>query len=127
MESMPARMARFAPVAPCAWAAVLRAKRVRFIHQRVEFGLRQLRRIHVVGEREHAAGGAGLDHIGAVFDVVADGPARRVGAIDDAIGDSRFVPEQAGYEIRPADRNGRRWRPARAPKPAFAARRSCPP
>ena len=47
-------------------------QRVGFVHQRVEFLLAQLRNIHIVGGREHAAAGAGLDHIGAVFDVEAD-------------------------------------------------------
>ena len=76
----------------------LAAEGVSFGDQGVEFGLGELRRIDVVGEREHAAGGAGLDHVGAVFDVVAHGQAGLVRAVDDAVGDAGFAAEDVGRE-----------------------------
>ena len=73
----------------------LAMQRVRFIHQRVQLGLGQLRNVHVVGGRKHAAAGAGLDHVGAVLDVEPHRVARLVGRIDDAVFGAGLAAEQA--------------------------------
>ena len=80
----------------------LAAQRVRLIHQRVQLGLGQLRRIDIVGERENAAGGAGLDHVGAILDVESHRLARLVGAVDYALLNAGLPPEDAEREAAPS-------------------------
>src|ERR1035437_495742 len=74
------------------------AQGVRFGDDGVEFGLGELGGIDVVGEGEDAAGGAGLDDVGAVLDVVAHGLAGLVRATDDAVGDAGFAAEDVRGE-----------------------------
>ena len=76
----------------------LAAQGVRFGHQGVEFGLCELRGIDIVGQGQDAAGGAGLDDVGAVFDVVAHRQAGLVRTVDDAVGDAGFAAEDIGGE-----------------------------
>src|ERR1039458_216562 len=71
-----------------------------FFDDGVEFGRRELRGIDVVGEGENAASGAGLDDVGAVFDVVAHGLPGLVRATDDAVRDAGFAAEDVGGEAR---------------------------
>jgi len=74
----------------------LAAQRVGFVDQSVQFGLGELRRIDIIGQRKDAAGGARLDHVCSMVDVVAYGEPRLVGAVDHAIGDPRFAAEDPG-------------------------------
>src|SRR5229473_1702481 len=55
-----------------------------FVYQRIEFGLRQLRRIHGVGKREYATRRTGLDDRRAVLVCQANRPARFIGSVDHA-------------------------------------------
>ena len=41
--------------------------------KRIEFSLRKLRHVHIIGRRENAARSAGFDHVSAVFDVETNG------------------------------------------------------
>ncbi len=70
--------------------------RVRLIDERVQLFLRQLRRVHVVVQREDAARRADLDHVGAVLDVAADGGAHGVGAVGDRGVDAGALVEHVG-------------------------------
>ena len=74
------------------------AERMRFVHDGVGFFLGELRDIHFIGGREHAASGANLDHIGAIFDVEADRTPSFLGTVDDAVLRPGLVPEQARAE-----------------------------
>ena len=76
----------------------LAAERVSFGDQRVQFGLRELRRIDIVAQGQDAAGGAGFDHVGAVFDVVAHGQTGLVRTVDDAVRDAGFAAEDVRCE-----------------------------
>ncbi len=76
------------------------AQRVRFVDHGVEFGLRQLRRIDVVGQRQHAAGGARLDDVGSIFYVEAHGQAHLVRTVGDPVLNSRFAAKEAMFEAR---------------------------
>ena len=76
MESTPPRIARRPASAP--WQCV------GFVDDGVEFFLRELRCIDVVGGRKNAATGARFDNVGAVFVIEADGLTRLIGAIDHA-------------------------------------------
>ena len=44
---------------------------VRIGHDRLQFRLRKLRVLRIIAQREHAAGGANLDDVGAVLDDLA--------------------------------------------------------
>src|ERR1700751_4749102 len=57
---------------------------MRFIDQRVEFGLRQLRRVHGIGKREYATCRASLDDGRTVFVCEANRPACFIGSVDHA-------------------------------------------
>ena len=70
-------------------AGDLLAQPVGLVAQRGHLGQRELRSIDLVGQREHAAGGAELDHVGPVLDLVADRLAQAVRPARDALG---FVP-----------------------------------
>ena len=62
-------------------------------------------------QREHAAGGADLDHVGAVLDREAHGVAEPVGPAGDAVRDARSRARTAGTGSR-SGRSGRRARRA---------------
>src|SRR6185436_3705204 len=63
-------------------------QRVRFIDDGVQLLLRELRHVWRVGQRQDAAGRAYLDDVGTVLDVVADGAAPFLRAVDDALLDA---------------------------------------
>ena len=60
---------------------------MRLVDERIHFRLRELRRVDLVGEREHAAGRAHLDDVGAVLHLEAHRIAELIGAARDAVGD----------------------------------------
>jgi hypothetical protein len=60
--------------------------------------LGELRHIDIVGGGEDSAAGAGLDHVGAVLDVEADGTACFVGVVDDAFFGSGLLAEKTVAE-----------------------------
>ena len=66
---------------------------VRFIDEGIHFGLRELRRIDLVGEREHTAGCADLDDVGAVFHLEAHRIAELIRPACDAVGDPGLCAE----------------------------------
>ena len=67
MVSIPARIASWMPSSPWAWAATLQAEHVRLVGDRLHLLEAELLRADAVAQREHAAGGADLDHLGAIF------------------------------------------------------------
>src|SRR5262245_21145359 len=73
----------------------LLAQRVRLVHDRVQFLLRELGDVWRVGEREHAARRAHLDDVGAVLDVVANRLSTFVRAVDDSVLRTTLVSENA--------------------------------
>ena len=72
----------------------LLAQPVGLIDQRRHLLEGQLRRVHLVGEREHAAGGAELDHVGAVLDLEADRLAEPVRPVGDPLGRPEFLDQE---------------------------------
>ena len=72
----------------------LLAQPVGFVDDGVHLLLRDLRRVHLVGEGEHAAGGADLDDVGAVLDLEAYGVAELVRAARNAVLDAGLVAEE---------------------------------
>ena len=69
------------------------AEPMRLVDQRVHLRLRELRRPHIVGQRQDAAGRAHLDDVGAVLHLKADRVAELIRAAGDAVGDPRLRPE----------------------------------
>ena len=122
IESIPARIATFAPSAPCAWAAARLWSRCASstsasISACVSCGVSTSS-----DEREHATGRAHLDHVGAVLDLKAHRVAELVGTARDAVRDPRLGAEslvgESGVVAVPAARTR-----ARGPRRACAARR----
>jgi len=66
-----------------------------FVNDGVEFFLGELRRIHIIGGRKNAAGGADLDHVRAVLVVKADGIASFIRAVNHPFQRARLVAEKA--------------------------------
>ena len=114
----------------CGFGAVamrrhFQTQRVRFVNDGVELFLRELRRIDIVGGREYAAAGAGLDHVGAVLVHQPHRVSRLIRAIDHALRGSGLVSKQALRGIHRYRRSVRRSRRSRARKRACAAREPC--
>ena len=76
MVSTPARIASWMPEAPWACAATFRPQQVRLVGDRLHLGERQLLLARLGVAREHAAGGADLDHLRAVLAHLAHALAR---------------------------------------------------
>ena len=69
---------------------------VRFVDDGVQFVLGELRDVRGIGQREDATGGADLDDVGAVLDVVPHRLASLFGAVDDALFRTTLVAEETG-------------------------------
>ena len=131
IESTPALIADRAARSPWEWAAVLRSRRwasstIAASSSSVSCGAR-----HVVGERQHAAGGAHLDDVRAVLDrrgARPGAPRRRRGACPAR---ARARRRRSRRETRccrsgrpsPRGRSGRRASAAPASRPASIALR----
>ena len=70
------------------------AQPMSLVDQRRHFRGRELRRVHFVREREHAARDRRLDHVRAIFHFEPDGFPNRVGPIGDSFTEVRFVAEK---------------------------------
>src|SRR6202035_4383372 len=60
-------------------------QRMRLFDEYIQFGLRELRDVHLVGGRKHATTGTNLDHIRPVLHVVADCKTGLIRRVYDAL------------------------------------------
>ena len=96
MQSMPASRAAFTAWSPWAWVATRRPRRWASSAIAVSSSVEYCWAPGRTGGRHHAAGGAALDELGAVRDLVADGLADLADAVGDALLDGH--PHDAGSE-----------------------------
>jgi hypothetical protein len=89
IESIPARIATFAPFGAVRVRSRPAPEPVRLLDERVHLRLRQLRRADIVAEREDAAGGADLDDVGAVLHLEADRVTKLIRTAGNTVGDAR--------------------------------------
>ena len=69
---------------------------MRFVNDRIQLRLRQLRRIHGIRQRQNSAGGAGFDNGRPILMREAHGVARLVRTIDDAFFRTSLLAKDAG-------------------------------
>ena len=86
------------PAAPWAWAATFMRRHVRLVGDRPHLREGQLLLAPALSRREHAAGGADLDHLGAVLAQPAHLLAALVRAVDDRLALLAFI-EAGGKKV----------------------------
>ena len=83
MVSTPARIASLIPAVPCACTATLKSQHVRLVHDRLHLREVILLGADGIGLREHAAGAAKFDDLGAVLAQFAHRGANLLGTVGD--------------------------------------------
>ena len=73
----------------------LLAQPVGLVHQGLHLLGGELRRVHLVGQRQHAPRGAELDHVGAVLDLEADRLAEPVRPVGDPLGRPELLDQRS--------------------------------